>query len=84
MAPKSKATATTHSTKRSTQTAPEPENHSLIWSLAKHAFAAKEETRSVPNTESDPHVQELFGLYELLEAREPEAQKIREWSKYCL
>jgi hypothetical protein len=79
MPPKSNITATTNPTKTSAETASKPKKQSPIGALAKHAFAAREETPSVSTTESDSRVKELFGLYGLLEARVPEVQKIREW-----
>jgi hypothetical protein len=83
MSPKSKSTATTNPTKKSPQTTSEPENRSCIYSMAKYAFAEQKEAPS-ESTESGPQVKELLDLYGLLEVREPEVRKIREWEEYCL
>jgi hypothetical protein len=83
MSPKSKSTATTNPTKKSPQTTSEPENRSCIYSMAKYAFAEQKEATS-ESTESGPQVKELLDLYGLLEVREPEVRKIREWEEYCL
>ena len=79
MAPKSRTAAGSCPTQKSAESASKPEINSLIYAMAKHAFTEEIKTPTEP-TESDSRVQEVLGLYGILEARGSEAQKMREWS----